>query len=56
MEPVSSDFNIDLRKVRVLRELRERGTISAVADRAYLDEITSAIGVAALLDTGVSQP
>ncbi len=36
MKPFSLDFTIDLRRLRVLRELRERGTVSATAEALNL--------------------
>jgi DNA-binding transcriptional LysR family regulator len=36
VESVSASFTIDPRRVRVLRELRDRGTIAAVADALHL--------------------
>jgi len=36
MKPFSADFTIDLRRLRVLRELRERGTVSATAEALNL--------------------
>jgi DNA-binding transcriptional LysR family regulator len=36
VETVSRDFTIDPRRVRILRELRDRGTIGAVADAMHL--------------------
>lgn len=36
MKPFSPDFTIDLRRLRVLRELRERGTVSATAEALNL--------------------
>lgn len=41
MDTVSSDFTIDLRKLRLLRELDQRGTIAATADA--LDITPSAV-------------
>jgi DNA-binding transcriptional LysR family regulator len=36
MKPFSIDFTIDLRRLRVLRELRERGTVGATAEALNL--------------------
>lgn len=36
MKPFSLDFTIDLRRLRVLRELRERGTVAATAEALNL--------------------
>ena len=36
MKPFSLDFTIDLRRLRVLRELRERGTVGATAEALNL--------------------
>lgn len=36
MKPFSFDFTIDLRRLRVLRELRERGTVGATAEALNL--------------------
>ncbi len=36
MEPISRDFTIDLRRLRVLRELDHRGTVAATASALHL--------------------
>src|SRR6185437_328922 len=36
MEPISRDFTIDLRRLRVLRELEQRGTVAATASALHL--------------------
>jgi DNA-binding transcriptional LysR family regulator len=36
MEPVSRDFTIDLRRLRILRELEQRGTVAATAASLHL--------------------
>ncbi|MGO9079731.1 MAG: LysR family transcriptional regulator [Streptosporangiaceae bacterium] len=36
MEPVSRDYIIDVRRLRVLQELRDRGTIAATAEALHL--------------------
>jgi DNA-binding transcriptional LysR family regulator len=36
MEPISRDFTIDLRRLRVLRELEQRGTVAATATALHL--------------------
>jgi DNA-binding transcriptional LysR family regulator len=36
MEPISRDFTIDLRRLRVLRELDQRGTVAATAAALHL--------------------
>jgi len=36
MEPLSRDFTIDLRRLRVLRELDQRGTVAATAAALHL--------------------
>jgi DNA-binding transcriptional LysR family regulator len=36
MEPISGDFTIDLRRLRVLRELDQRGTVAATASALHL--------------------
>ncbi len=36
MEPISRDFTIDLRRLRVLRELEQRGTVAATAEALHL--------------------
>jgi DNA-binding transcriptional LysR family regulator len=36
MEPISRDFTIDLRRLRVLRELEQRGTVAATAVALHL--------------------
>lgn len=36
MEPLSKTFNIDIRRLRVLREMRERGTVAATAEALNL--------------------
>jgi DNA-binding transcriptional LysR family regulator len=36
MEPISRDFTIDLRRLRVLRELDQRGTVAATATALHL--------------------
>src|ERR1700759_3150666 len=36
MEPISRDFTIDRRRLRVLRELDQRGTVAATATALHL--------------------
>ena len=48
MQPVSRDFTFDLRKVRILRELSERTTITATAEALHLTPSAVSQQVAAL--------
>ncbi len=48
MEPVSQDFTLDLRKVRILLELRERSTITATAEALHLTPSAISQQIAAL--------